>query len=93
MTSGATSNTEIRHIQLDAAGRALIPMTMRQRLGLAVGDPVVLEATDEGVLLRPLKAVIRDVQAYFADVAPPGVLVSEELIRERREEAARDGDD
>jgi hypothetical protein len=34
--------------------------------------------------------VIRDVQAYFADIAPPDVLLSEELIRGRREEAERE---
>ena len=40
--------------------------------------------------MRPLDAVIREVQAYFADVAPPGVSLSEELLRDRREEAQRE---
>jgi ribosomal protein S20 len=34
-------------------------------------------------------AALPEVQAYCADVAPPNVLLSDELIRDRREEAAR----
>jgi hypothetical protein len=34
--------------------------------------------------------VIREVQAFFADAAPTEVLLSEELSRERRQEAANE---
>jgi len=40
--------------------------------------------------MRPLDAVIREVQAYFADVAPADVVLSEELIRDRRKEAEKE---
>ncbi len=33
---------------------------------------------------------IREAQDFFAPLAPPDVLLSEELIRERREEARRE---
>ena len=33
---------------------------------------------------------IREAQDFFATLAPPDVLLSEELIRERREEASRE---
>ena len=52
-----------------------------QRYGIEPGDPVVLEPSDSGIVVRPLDAVIREVQAYFADVAPPGVSLSEELLQ------------
>jgi AbrB family looped-hinge helix DNA binding protein len=84
---------EVRHLHLDSAGRVLIPASLRQQYGLGAGDAVVLEASESGLLLRPLDAVLRDVQAYFADVAPTDALLSEELIRERREEAAREDRD
>ena len=51
------------------------------------GSPVVLESSDSGIIVRPLDAVIREVQAFFADAAPPEVSLSDELIRDRRAEA------
>ena len=55
------------------------------------GDPVVLEPSESGIVLRPLSTVVREVQAFFAGAAPAGVLLSEELLRDRREEARREG--
>lgn len=82
---------EVRHLHLDSAGRVLIPASLRQQYGLVAGDAVVLEASESGLLLRPLDAVLRDVQAFCADFAPKnGGYLSDELIRERREEAARE---
>lgn len=50
----------------------------------------MLEPSTSGIVMRPLDAVIREVQAYFADVAPSGVLLLEELLRNRRAEAERE---
>jgi len=70
--------------------RVAIPAGFCQRYGLHPGDPVVLEPTDSGIVVRPLDAVIREVQAFFADAAPSDVVLSDELLRDRREEAARE---
>ena len=78
------------HTKLSGARRVAIPAELCHHYGIEPGDPVVLEPTESGIVLRPLHAVIRDVQAYFADIAPPGVSLSEELIQERREEAERE---
>ena len=75
------------HTKLSEGRRVAIPAELCQRYGIEPGDPVVLEPSDSGIVMRPLDAVIREVQAYFADVAPPGVSLSEELLRDRREEA------
>ncbi len=40
---------------------------------------------------RKTKKALREVQAFFATVASADVLLSEELICDRREEAAREG--
>jgi hypothetical protein len=53
-------------------------------------DPVVLEPSESGIVMRPMHAVIREVQAYFADAAPPDVVLSEELLRDRRAEAEQE---
>jgi bifunctional DNA-binding transcriptional regulator/antitoxin component of YhaV-PrlF toxin-antitoxin module len=78
------------HTKLSEGRRVAIPADLCQRYGMEPGDPVVLEPTDSGIVLRPLEVMIREVQAYFAEVAPPDVLLSEELLRERREEAERE---
>ena len=78
------------HTKLSEGRRVAIPAELCQRYGIEPGDPVVLEPSDSGIVMRPLDTVIREVQAYFADVAPPGVSLSEELLRDRREEAQRE---
>jgi AbrB family looped-hinge helix DNA binding protein len=78
------------HTKLGEGRRIAIPAELCERYGIEPGDPVVMEASDAGIVVRPLDVVIREVQAYFADVAPKNVLLSEELIRERREEAIRE---
>jgi hypothetical protein len=54
----------------------------------------VLETSDSAITVRPLSAVIREVQAFCADFAPKdGGYVSDELIRERRQEAMQEDRD
>jgi AbrB family looped-hinge helix DNA binding protein len=75
------------HTKLGEGRRVVIPAELCHRYHIEPGDPVILEPADSGIVLRPLDAVIRDVQAYFADAAPPDVLLSEELLNDRRAEA------
>jgi AbrB family looped-hinge helix DNA binding protein len=79
------------HTKIGEGRRVAIPAEMCQQYGLEPGDPVVLEPAESGIVVRPLDVVIREVQAFFADAAPPDVVLSEELIRDRRAEAAREG--
>jgi bifunctional DNA-binding transcriptional regulator/antitoxin component of YhaV-PrlF toxin-antitoxin module len=78
------------HTKLGEGRRVAIPSEMCRELGLEPGAPVVLESTDTAIVLRPLDEVIREVQDFFADAGPTNVLLSEELSRDRRAEAARD---
>jgi len=78
------------HTKMSEARRVAIPAELCHEYGLVPGAPVVLEASESGIVLRPLDAVVREVQAFFADAAPPDVLLSEELSKDRREEAARE---
>ena len=77
-------------LKLGEGRRVAVPAELCQRYGMEPGDPIVLEPSDAGIVMRPLDAVIREVQAYFADAAPPGVSLSEELLHDRREEAKRE---
>jgi AbrB family looped-hinge helix DNA binding protein len=82
--------TNVIHTKMSEGRRVAIPAEFCQRYGLHPGDPVVLEPTESGIIVRPLDVVIREVQAFFADAAPSEVVLSDELLRDRREEAARE---
>lgn len=84
---------EIVHTKLGVSRRLAIPAELCQRYGLAPGGPVVIEATESGLMVRPLERVLDEVQSYFAAVAPREAVLSEELLRERREEAGRESHD
>jgi bifunctional DNA-binding transcriptional regulator/antitoxin component of YhaV-PrlF toxin-antitoxin module len=78
------------HTKLGEGRRVAIPAELCQQYGIEPGDPVVLEPSETGIIVRPLSTVIREVQAFFADAAPTGVVLSDELLRDRREEAERE---
>jgi bifunctional DNA-binding transcriptional regulator/antitoxin component of YhaV-PrlF toxin-antitoxin module len=82
--------SNVIHTKMGEGRRVAIPAEMCHEYGLEPGAPVVLEPSESGIILRPLDVVIREVQAFFADAAPRDVLLSEELIRDRRAEAARE---
>ena len=71
-------------------GRVVIPAEVRQRLDLKVGEQMVLVVQDDGSMrLTPWKTVLRNTRGMFAHVAP-GVSLVDELIADRRAEAARE---
>lgn len=78
------------HTKIGEGRRIAIPAELCHQFGLEPGDPVVLEASGDGIVLRPLETVIQEVRAFFADTGPADGLMSDELIRERREEAKRE---
>jgi bifunctional DNA-binding transcriptional regulator/antitoxin component of YhaV-PrlF toxin-antitoxin module len=81
------------HTKVGQGRRIAIPADLCHEYGLEPGTPVVLEASESGIMVRPLSTVIREVQDYFLKAIPPEVMLSEELIQERRADAAQeDGD-
>lgn len=81
---------ETFHARLADDGRVVIPAPLRHRLGLKPGDTVVIDAEDHTVRVRSYAQVIDEVQTYFRQFAKPGVSLVDELIAERRAEAARE---
>ena len=71
----------------------MIPAPLRKSLNLKLDDTLVVESDGGSLLVRGYDQVLREVQAAFASGAPPEVLISDELIRDRREEAAREDRD
>ncbi len=74
-----------------AEGDALvIPARFRQELGLEVGDSVVLEIADGELRVRSRQVAIIHAQKLLRQVVPEGVSLADELIADRRADAARE---
>jgi AbrB family looped-hinge helix DNA binding protein len=78
------------HVRLGPDGRIVIPAECRKRFGFHPGDTVVVDADDTGLHLRSMAQVIKEVQDFFAPYRIGGVSVVDELIAERRAEAAKE---
>jgi AbrB family looped-hinge helix DNA binding protein len=75
------------HTRISANGRIVIPAAMREKLGLRKDESVVMEIQDGTLRIESYLSRIRRIQAEFAHLSPAGLLASEELILERRQEA------
>ena len=71
-------------------GRIVIPAEVRAKLGFDVGTDIVLSMEEDRATLMTHKAAIKRAQARLAKYIPSGVSLSEELLADRREEAARE---
>jgi AbrB family looped-hinge helix DNA binding protein len=82
--------TNYIHTKLGDDRRVAIPAKVCDRLGIAAGDPLVLEETADSLRLIPCAHVLREVQAVFAAHRTEGESLVDELIAARRAEAARE---
>ncbi len=73
-----------------SGGRLQLPADVRKELGLADGDAVRLEVVDGELRVRSLKAALERVRAMVREHVPAGVSLADELIADRRAEAARE---
>ncbi len=77
-------------VRVDSAGRIVIPAEIRNTLGIAPWDELILSEKPDGLHVQTFRQLIAAAQAFFAPYAIPGQSVVDELIRERREEAAKE---
>jgi antitoxin PrlF len=78
---------------LSAEGRVVIPVSIRKELGLEPGTTLTFRAENGRVVMSTREAALAELQRMFAAARPAGApLMSEELIAERRAEAAREQD-
>jgi len=70
-------------------GRLVIPAAYRKALGLKPGDEVLLTLEDGEIRVVSTRQAIARAQTLLRRYVPKGRSLSEELIKERREKAAR----
>jgi AbrB family looped-hinge helix DNA binding protein len=80
-----------REVVVGDRGRVVLPADIRAELGLEPGMRMLLSTDDDGSLrLQPYRAVAAETLGMLADLAPADESMVDELIAERREEAARE---
>ena len=68
-------------------GRVVIPASLREALGIKVGDDVELRIEDNELRLSTLQARLARAQRRLRRFVKPGRSLAKELIAERREAA------
>lgn len=81
---------ERQAVKVGPGGRIVIPIKLREKLGVKPGDTVWLEEDNEHLRITTVRQAIRRMQDLVAQYAPGDRSLADELIAERREEAARE---
>ena len=78
--------------KVQEGGRLVVPVELRRQLGLQTGTDVVLDVVDGALRVRTMEQVIKEVQASVRQYVPEGVSLVDELMADRRAEAAAERD-
>jgi AbrB family transcriptional regulator (stage V sporulation protein T) len=73
-----------------SAGRVVLPAELRKEFGIEDGSEVIFSRTEHGIEIKTLEEVVKQAQELCARFVMPGVSLVDELLSERREEAARE---
>jgi AbrB family looped-hinge helix DNA binding protein len=74
-------------MRINPNGRVVIPASFQKRLGMRVGDEVILRIEDDELRITTLKRNIERAQRLVRKHVKRGVSLVDELIAERREAA------
>jgi len=80
-------------VKVDGSGRILLPAKVRKQMNLRKDSTPIAKMEKQKLVLNTRAEALRKAQEFFSKRRPAGVLWSEELIRERREEARRERED
>ena len=90
MEPNEVTDARVFHLKVDATGRMVLPAELRQEMAVTGGGVLVGIKDAHGLRLQSKDEVLQQAQEYFAHLAPADRILSEELLTERREEAARE---
>ena len=75
-------------VEFGPDGRLILPPEIREALALKEGDALWLTLEQDEVRVSTAKAVTRRIRAVVKEYVPAGVSLVDEMIEERRQEAA-----
>jgi AbrB family looped-hinge helix DNA binding protein len=87
------AQADMEELKIGPQGRVVIPATMRKALGIEPGAVLVGHVEDGRLVLERREAILDRLQARFANVVPRDVSLADEVVTERRQEAAREATD
>lgn len=85
-------NTRRNEVQVGAQGRLVIPAHLRKALNLKPGARLVARKVGDSLVLERREAIEKRLQERFRHI-PKDVSLVDELIAERRAEAAREAEE
>jgi AbrB family looped-hinge helix DNA binding protein len=91
--SAAFRSPSVFRMRIDRSGRIVLPQAVRQQLHLSFGDELLVVPRGDSYLLETPAQALRAAQEYFCGLAAPDVILSDELLADRRAEAAREAAD
>jgi len=81
---------EKTRLKMSQNGRIVIPADFRKALGVAEGGEIILRWEDDELRISTMKKNIERAQRHVRQYVKPGVSLVDELIADRRREAARE---
>lgn len=77
-------------VQVGEKGRIVIPAEIREAMSVGPGDSIDLRFKDDELRISTRRTRLRQAQERARRLIPRGVSLADELLAERREEAARE---
>ena len=84
------TENQIYHLKVDSSGRIVLPADVRARNFISEGDSLIMVADEHGLHVKTRGQIKAEVQAYFATLAPANVILSDEILADRRTESEHD---
>lgn len=82
--------SEVITTKVTEGGRIVIPAKLRETLGIEIGESVSMRIQDNSLQITTQREALRRLRELVRTRVPEGVSLVDELIKERREEAANE---
>ena len=79
-------------VKMSGDGRFAIPVKMRRQLGFEKGTSLRVVMQDDALVVQSIPKAMARAKALIAQYVPDGVSLVDELIADRRAEAARENE-